>query len=855
MSFNVFTPWQVTTLSTTANTSVATDMSIQYLYTIFGPMNGVIASETAGSITITMLGTMFQVFNATVLAVGALMVVYVTVVGVMATAHEGEFMGKNWNNIWIPIRTVLGIASMVPTSEGYSGIQIVMMWVVMQGIGAADTLWNTVLGYVAVVGPPASKATVAISDPTATLKELFKGMVCYRSAMGVGIQSSGGVVNNPTYSKYISYTGQPYYCGSIATSGGSPCTDTFPPTVATLQQNTSFVMGPAGSCGTLSYCNYATSCTTATSLACLSCTAQINAIQTILSTFQPIADMLVQADYNYNYYYKSSIAAASFPTKPQPAPPSMVSSFCAGQNPPIPTANCNALNSSLPNPNPTNQTSTPMPNSAPSNTAETMYWPYAISPALGNSSNFIATMSSYYQAQLGAVLGAWIQSQITSSSSLNNSSMTSSSNSGTGETTTSAQLLQNAANAGWIYAGAYYYSIAGAASQTLTDSLPTLTMAYSSGTQSPASSNNVMYNYRNNYVAAAAILNAISNQASGSSSGGGQNPSSSVSNSGLPGASDMTDQVKGTTQNVTEMMTGTASGQGSGDPVANLITIGSALLWAAFACYLAILILLLILGIAGNIDIFVLGSGAVDPLGPAMALVGYILFPALLAFIGIMVSVGGMLSIYVPLIPYTIFLMGAIGWLLSVIEAMVAGPLVSLGILSPSGRHDILGKAEPALGFLFSLFLRPSLMIFGMIAAMLLAGVSVDMINQVFFTVVLQQVGATNPIGLVIFLMAYVSLVVSVLNKCFSAIHVIPERVMGWISITGVPSETGESAVQSMRQATEKGAASAQGATEAGLKGSSATAAAGGKKIDRMKAEAAKKKQAAIKPTDTSSEE
>src|SRR5688500_1419300 len=85
------------------------DQSIKYLGQIFGNMSGVIPSGDE----ITVIGAMFRVFISVVLAVGALIIIYVTVIGVMQTAHEGEFMGKKWNSIWVPLRTVLGIATLI----------------------------------------------------------------------------------------------------------------------------------------------------------------------------------------------------------------------------------------------------------------------------------------------------------------------------------------------------------------------------------------------------------------------------------------------------------------------------------------------------------------------------------------------------------------------------------------------------------------------------------------------------------------------------------------------------------------------------------------------------------------------
>ncbi len=43
------------------------------------------------------------------------------------------------------IRTVLGISMLVPSASGYSYIQIIMKWVIIQGIGAANLVWDTVI--------------------------------------------------------------------------------------------------------------------------------------------------------------------------------------------------------------------------------------------------------------------------------------------------------------------------------------------------------------------------------------------------------------------------------------------------------------------------------------------------------------------------------------------------------------------------------------------------------------------------------------------------------------------------------------------------------------------------------------
>jgi conjugal transfer/type IV secretion protein DotA/TraY len=186
-----------------------------------------------------------------------------------------------------------------------------------------------------------------------------------------------------------------------------------------------------------------------------------------------------------------------------------------------------------------------------------------------------------------------------------------------------------------------------------------------------------------------------------------------------------------------------------------------------------------------------LGTGFDNPLGPTAQFLMIFLLPAFYAFIGYLIVMGGILAVYIPLIPYVVFTFGAIGWLISVVEAMVAGPLVALGIISPSGQHELLGKAEPALMLIFNIFLRPSLMIFGLIAALLMASVVMTMINTLFWPVVFVRVGLMGGLLSIFMIMgAYVMLAFAALNKVFSAINVIPQQVMRWISGQGEQVET-----------------------------------------------------------------
>ncbi|MBY0378009.1 MAG: DotA/TraY family protein, partial [Gammaproteobacteria bacterium] len=101
---------------------------------------------------------------------------------------------------------------------------------------------------------------------------------------------------------------------------------------------------------------------------------------------------------------------------------------------------------------------------------------------------------------------------------------------------------------------------------------------------------------------------------------------------------------------------------------------------------------------------------------------------------GIMVIVGIISAYFIPFLPYMMFTFGSIGWLIAVIEAMVAAPIVALGITHPEGEGPF-GKGEQAIMILMNVFLRPALMIIGYIAGIMLSYVAVWVINAGFSNV------------------------------------------------------------------------------------------------------------------------
>ncbi|EEP6460777.1 DotA/TraY family protein [Salmonella enterica subsp. enterica] len=88
------------------------------------------------------LGPISEVFLAGILAFGGILAGYTMLAGTLHTANDGEMLGKKWSSLWIPIRTTLGVSMILPIKGGFCAIQLVLIWIAVQGIGLADQTWS-----------------------------------------------------------------------------------------------------------------------------------------------------------------------------------------------------------------------------------------------------------------------------------------------------------------------------------------------------------------------------------------------------------------------------------------------------------------------------------------------------------------------------------------------------------------------------------------------------------------------------------------------------------------------------------------------------------------------------------------
>lgn len=166
--------------------------------------------------------------------------------------------------------------------------------------------------------------------------------------------------------------------------------------------------------------------------------------------------------------------------------------------------------------------------------------------------------------------------------------------------------------------------------------------------------------------------------------------------------------------------------------------------------------------------------------------------PIGLAIVIPLLVTGMTLAIYVPLIPYLLFLFGAISWFISVIVLMAAAPIICFLMIWGAASQDnplLSRESEDFIKQLLSVFFKPILMIVGLVVGVVLTRVGVDILNLGFQVVVStvfsntstnQNVIMFQEIGTVII---YTFTMVSLVNICFSSIHLLHSEV---ITIVGM---------------------------------------------------------------------
>ncbi|OWQ61355.1 DotA/TraY family protein [Stenotrophomonas maltophilia] len=124
------------------------DPSLALLREVFGNLvdyvaGGGAATNLASNNTVIAAG--FEIFNVAVLFLAMIFVAYSTIKHVLEMGADGEFLKGSARSANLPLRTIGGSAVLLPLAGGYNLIQVMMMWLALQGVGITERAWVAML--------------------------------------------------------------------------------------------------------------------------------------------------------------------------------------------------------------------------------------------------------------------------------------------------------------------------------------------------------------------------------------------------------------------------------------------------------------------------------------------------------------------------------------------------------------------------------------------------------------------------------------------------------------------------------------------------------------------------------------
>ena len=202
-----------------------------------------------------------------------------------------------------------------------------------------------------------------------------------------------------------------------------------------------------------------------------------------------------------------------------------------------------------------------------------------------------------------------------------------------------------------------------------------------------------------------------------------------------------------------------------------------------------------------NVGDYLIGSawglasalGVVDvahSMGKALPFVGkavpnldkYISFALFTVFLPLLLY-GLALAYYLPAIPFIRWTSALVGWIILVVEALVAAPLWLCAHAMPDGEGAAGQHGKRGYFLLLGILVRPPLMVAGFFAAVILMNVVGRMLGMGFElfvggTMQTKVIGITGTFSMLVILGI---VVIMTANKFFSLIHYLPEHVTNWI--------------------------------------------------------------------------
>ena len=141
----------------------SSSVAVQYLGSLFGNVKSLLDSGSTS-----VLALIFQVFNLGVLSIAGVILLYSIVFSVAGVSQDGGAIASGRASAWVFARVVTSFSILLPLPgyQGFSGIQLLVLKMVLAGSSLADMSWQATVDYLVEHGSPTAEGVDRLGSPT-----------------------------------------------------------------------------------------------------------------------------------------------------------------------------------------------------------------------------------------------------------------------------------------------------------------------------------------------------------------------------------------------------------------------------------------------------------------------------------------------------------------------------------------------------------------------------------------------------------------------------------------------------------------------------------------------------------------
>jgi len=737
------------------------DLSLQMLYYIFNPL--MIAMLGASDPTVTSASANafaagFQVFNSGVLFLASVYVILHSLSAIARTAHEGEIMGKSWSTLWVPLRIGVGFSVLLPLSTGYSLIQVFVMWFTLQGVGMADSIYTAMLKN--MVPPQDINLVMKADDIYPMVKNLFMASSCVHHAQNG--HEAKQILNEDLAGKgpvvNFKYTHELYKALEFRTVNRVTRQEE-------ITKGVVYQFGDAAEEGEKSYygkdvcgsmiINYQDLTESASALFSNDTASDIQ--DTAIIEFNKIYSEAVNKMVEDTYIFAHEIANIKNSEQRAAEHSLRLITIASEFNGAISTWVDKYQGDAL----------------------QTELWSAFLTDQLLDG--WISGGSVYVElSKLNANFGQIVDSRPTVGSAY-------------------SAPLSGVDKAPWLGLGNPETPEKFIAMRSYIDPKMAVTSSTISIWEKYASNNPALTaGLKADFIIYPSANTELLSKVSAASDDGYMDKAFSKMNAVMDG-------LGAKVQANSDHSARSGFLDGSRSPIVVAQEYGTSMIHYAYI-------------MLGSLVAIAVLTGGVPFAGGILAAVMTVIMPIVGILTVGLLFFGVVLSVYIPMVPFITWTGGVVTWLVMVLEAMIIAPIWAISFLSPEGEGFTGQKAEQGWLLILSLFLRPTLMVFGLFSAMAVSFVLFAYLNAAFEAVFINSQSGTT-YGLMSSLgywVIYAIVCTATLSTIYSLIHIVPDKVLRWIG--GGQESLGDMGTeQASRAAFGAVISSGNSATQAGV--------------------------------------